>query len=140
MYTLEIKGLLLTGSTHTIQLSQPAGATWILLSEVQFFGPSACGSSITVQGIVPVLSYSMLNGAVKATCTPASQDFADNAYTGSGSPTTVTGGALSGGTGLLTDGVVPRLAYSTMQGYQYVGTLITLCLISLCLFYHDFLS
>lgn len=76
------------------------------------------GPAFAVTTPVAVTSYSMPNGGSSGGVDP--WFYWDLAYNGSGS-TTTDGAALSGGTGDLTDGIVPDTTYETLEGPSGAG-------------------
>jgi hypothetical protein len=106
--------------------SNVAVAVWVLALTTLI-----TGTTESMADFIPVQSYSMVNGS--GTANFGSYDYFDTTYSGSGNKTaegTIFNGSglaqpnpaamLSGGTGLLTDGVIATQNYSQTPG-QYVG-------------------
>src|SRR5665213_578100 len=80
-----------------------------------------CASQGAVASTISVSSYDMNNG--NGTASLGTYNYLDGAYTGGTSPSgnsTIEGAALSGGTGILTNGIIPTADY-TQVPTQYVG-------------------
>jgi hypothetical protein len=84
-------------------------------------GLSICvGSTAAFANTITVISYDMNNG--DGTASLGTYNYLDGAYKGTSAPanSTTEGAPLTGGTGILTDGIIPTADY-TLVPSQYVG-------------------